>query len=80
MIEFILAMAEKYPIVVTILFFVGALRAVFKPLHLVIDAYVNFTDDPSDNEKWEKVKGHKYYKAVAWFIDYITSVKLPGHK
>lgn len=77
---FILELVAKYPTATSILLVIGVLRAVFKPLQGTIDAYVKATPSVSDDGKWEKVKAHKAFKALAWVIDYTASIKLPGRK
>lgn len=77
---FILDIVHKYPTAASILIIIGVLRAVFKPLQGVIDSYVNATEGVDDNERWEKIKAHKAFTSLAWFLDYTASIKLPGRK
>lgn len=56
---------------------VGLLRAVFKPIFAVVQAYVDHTPDKEDNEKLEKLKANRYYKMLVFILDYVTSIKLP---
>lgn len=78
-ISFILGLADKYPLAVTIFMVIGILRTVFKPLmgflHLLADA----TPSVKDNEFLSKLEQSKIYKGFAWIIDYISSIKLPGY-
>lgn len=79
LINFILEMAQKYP-QLTILFIVmGVLRVVFKPLFSFLRVVAEATPSQADNILLDKVQDSKVYKAVAWFLDYIASVKLPGY-
>lgn len=55
-------------------------RAVFKPACSVIQAYVDATPSQSDNEKWQKVRDHKAFKAVAYVMDLLLSIKIPQKK
>lgn len=77
---FILELVAKYPTAASILIVIGILRAVFKPLQGVVEAYVKATPSLEDDGKWQKIQQHKAFKAVAWLIDYTASIKLPGRK
>ncbi len=79
-IELIIGLAGKYPIVASIFMVVGVLRAVFKPLFTFLHVVADATPSAKDNELLLKVEGGKVYKAIAWFMDYIASIKLPGQK
>ena len=69
--------AEKAPFMIS---FIGVARLIFKPLVSFIDKFVEATPSPKDNVFWEGVKGSPYYKAVAWVVDLIFSIKLPAPK
>lgn len=71
---------EKYPQVVSVLVVIGALRVVFKPLIAVLQAYVDYTVDPKDNELLAKFLDSSVYKAVAYLLDLVGSIKLPAKK
>lgn len=79
LIQMVLALGSKYPVLLTIFAVMGVLRAVFKPLFLFLDAVVIATPGPGDNEILAKVKASKPYQLVATALDYIASVKLPGY-
>jgi hypothetical protein len=75
-VQLILAFAMKYPITMAILAVMGTLRAIFKPIMSVAHAYVESTSSLNDDEVLKKIEGHKAFKAFAWFIDYIASIKI----
>ena len=77
---FIIDLVSSHPIVATILIAVGTLRAVFKPIVSVAQAYVDSTVDTSDNEKLKKIMESKLYKGFSWLLDYSASIKLPKGK
>lgn len=52
-------------------------RAVFKPACTLIQSYVDATPSKSDNETWAKIQNHKVFKAVAYAMDFLLSLKLP---
>lgn len=80
LIAFIIEMAGKYP-QLTILFVVmGVFRSVFKPLCSFLRVVADATPTKADNELLDKFQDSKVYKALAWFADYLLSVKLPGVK
>lgn len=60
-----------------VIIMVGA-RAVFKPLCIGIQAYVDASDDEGkDNALWAKVKENKIFKTLEFILDYAFSIKLP---
>jgi uncharacterized protein (UPF0254 family) len=78
-VAFVLGLAQKYPLALSVFSVVGVLRAVFKPIVSGLRAVADATPSPKDNALLDKVEGGKVFKAVAWFIDYISSIKLPGY-
>lgn len=75
--EFLLTFIQKYPIFSQIIFVIGALRIIFKPLMSIIQNYVDYTPSPKDNEFLKKIMDSFLYQKFVWFIDYIGSIKLP---
>ena len=75
--ELILALVAKYPAIATALIIIGGLRAVFKPLMSAVQAYVDYTVDPKDNEKLKAIYASKAYKSLSFLLDYSASIKLP---
>lgn len=73
-------LAVKYPVIISILVVVGVLRAVFKPTFAVLHAYVLATPSKNDDAVLDKVEASGAYKAVAFVLDWVTSIKLPEKK
>lgn len=76
----VMAVAEKYPVIVKIFFYLGVVRHFMKPLMSLAVTYVQFTPSKSDNEWLDKVVKNKIYKVVAYLLDWSVSVKLPKEK
>lgn len=76
--QIIIDMISSYPAVAQVIFVIGALRIVFKPLQGIIENLVAYTDSKKDDELWAKIKENKLYKWLAWLIDYTASIKIPG--
>ena len=57
--------------------FMGAARLVFKPLTLLVDAFVKITPKKTDDAWWLKVQESKWFKLVSPVLDYVLSLKLP---
>jgi hypothetical protein len=74
--ELIVMLVGKYPMLVAVFSIVGVLRAVFKPLMSLIEAYVGATESKKDDAVVEGFKAGKIYKAIVWFIDYFSSIKI----
>lgn len=70
-------LAVQYPWVMAIVVVMGVFRAIFKPIMTVVEKYVEATPSKSDDAFLAKIKESKVYRAVAWFADYLLSVKLP---
>jgi hypothetical protein len=70
-------LAGQFPIVTSILAVMVVCRVIFKPLSLIIDNVVEETPSKGDNIIWDKIKNSMIYKAIAWTIDLLASVKLP---
>lgn len=79
LIETVLGLAEKYPLVVSIFAVMGVLRSVFKPMVSFSRLVVQATPTLKDDMWLDKAMESKIYKGLAWFFDYITSIKLPGY-
>lgn len=73
----LLLMVQKYPLVSTILFVMGALRTVIKPFMVFYEKHVAETPETTDDEKLAGIKSAKWYKALSFVLDYTASVKLP---
>ncbi len=79
-IQILLAFIAKYPLASSLFMIMGVLRAVFKPLVTAARAYVESTPGLGDDEKLDGIMGSSAYKAVAFELDFVASIKLPGTK
>lgn len=70
------AFMAKYPQLSTLLMVMGALRAVFKPIFAVLQAYVDSTPDQADNAKLAAAESSSWYKGMSFVLDWFASVKL----
>ena len=68
------------PIFLALFVVQGFCRFFFKPLVVAISAYVQWTPEPGDNAIWDKVLANKWYKLLAFMVDWLASIKLPGRK
>lgn len=75
--EILLPLISKYPVVSSILLIVGGLRVVLKPIMVAAKAYVDYTATTSDNEKLAAIESSKLYKTISFVLDYLASIKLP---
>lgn len=78
--QLIIEMVLQYPGLTSAFVIIGLLRAVFKPIFSVAQAYVKETADPDDDKKLAKFMESKPYKAMAWLLDYTASIKVPVKK
>jgi uncharacterized membrane protein YqaE (UPF0057 family) len=54
----------------------GAFRAVFKPLMLLLETIAVFTPNKKDDQLFKEVNEGNTYKSVRFFFDYIASIKI----
>jgi hypothetical protein len=69
---------EKYPILMTVFFVIGFLRAINKPLFTFLGTLVKATPTPKDDEILQTVETSKIYKAIVFVLDWTASVKIPA--
>lgn len=67
----------KSEMAVSIFAIVGILRSINKPLMTFLNSVVGATPSNKDNLFLEKMVKSKAYKAIAYFLDWSASVKLP---
>lgn len=78
--EVIVQLITKYPVVAAIFVAIGVFRTIFKPIMTVVDLFVASTPSKKDDAVVAGFKSGKIYKALVWFVDYTTSIKLPVAK
>jgi hypothetical protein len=79
-VDIVIFFAQKNPSLLGFFAAMGVFRAVFKPIMLLLEKYVEATPSKSDDEKLEKLKANKHYKALVVVVDYLMSIKLPVKK
>jgi hypothetical protein len=67
---------DKYPVLASILLGMGIARAVFKPVFSILRTIVSATPSAKDDAVLDKVESSKAYKAVAYVLDYLASIKI----
>ena len=72
----LLELAYNYPIVITVLSIIGALRIIMKPLFSILHQAVDFTPSNKDNVLLAKIEESKIFKAFIYFLDLFASIKL----
>lgn len=73
----IIGFGESYPIIFTIVFFMGAIRLFMKPIMGAIEIYTAKTPTKSDDEFVAKIKNNIIYKIVSYVLDWAASIKIP---
>lgn len=70
------SLADKFPVITTILMVMGTLRAIAKPLSTFVHEVVKATPTAKDDEFVAKIEASKVYSSLHWALDYFTSIKL----
>lgn len=68
----------KAPWLATIIFAIGALRLVIKPVMLAVEWYTKQTNNPNDDVAVLKFQAGPFYKTLSIALDWIGSIKLPA--
>jgi len=77
MIGWLIPFMSSNPHLAVLITIMGVSRTVFKPACALIQTYVDSTPSVIDNEKWKKIQEGKYFKALAYGMDFFLSIKLP---
>lgn len=72
----VLALAQKAPIVSSILMVVGIARLVIKPLLAIARSVVQATPSAADDAALDKVEQSSVLKGLLWALDYLFSIKI----
>lgn len=75
--EFVLYLAQKFPLVLGVLAGVGVLRAVNKPLFMALKSIASATPTQKDDKILEDIERSNLYKFISFVLDWFASVKLP---
>lgn len=73
---FIVGFAQKHPWLLTVLAAIATLRLVFKPIMSAVEAYVKSTPSTGDDEFVARARHSPAFKAFAWLLDYLGSIKV----
>lgn len=76
----LMSLLGKYPLIGSILMVMGILRSVFKPLFALARAYVSASPSAKDDAALDGIEKSAIYKGLAFALDYLASIKLPGAK
>lgn len=69
-------MLEVWAILKSLATVIGFIRMVMKPIMTIIEKAVEETETEKDDVILEKILGSSIYKALAWIIDYLGSIKI----
>jgi hypothetical protein len=75
---FIAGLAAKYPVLVTIMFWIGVLKFSFKPIMTVIEGIVAATPSATDDAKLKAFESGTVYRWLVWGLDWFTGIKTPS--
>lgn len=75
--QLILNFLSANPHLAVIITIVSVLRAVFKPIMLAVQAYVDSQPNQSVKDSWASLLNSKVFMTVSHVIDFLTSIKLP---
>lgn len=76
----LIELAQRFPALLGVFAAIGVLRAVFKPLMAFLRVVADATPTEKDNEVLDGFVQSGLYKGIAFVVDYLTSIKLPGVK
>lgn len=72
---FLAGLVGNYPILMSIVFIVGALRVVMKPLVALLRAYVAYTPNAADDAALDAVEASSAWKTFLFVLDWVASIK-----
>jgi hypothetical protein len=72
----IIGLAEKYPVIASILILLGSLRLLIKPIMAGVRLWTTSTESTRDDELLDKVERSWGYTAFLFLLDWLTSIKL----
>ena len=80
LLSLLVAGAQKYPVLTTLIAFMGSMRAWAKPLSSLVRAVVDLTPSQADNTFLDRVlrflHEHPVGKVLAYLLDWFASIKL----
>ncbi len=76
-IQQILAWANQYPTVATIIMIIGTLRLIMKPLMSFLHQLVAITPGTGDDQLLDEVEHSQIYTTFMYILDWFASIKPP---
>lgn len=76
LIDLIQTVTNASPILTSIIFFVGILRVINKPLFSILKSIAQKTDTTSDDRVLEAVETSKAYQWFSYSLDWLGSIQL----
>ena len=76
----LIGLAQKYPIILTIVSIMGMARVILKPLMTLLHTVVKETETTKDDTFLASLEESAVYKGIVWLLDYAISLKLPTSK
>lgn len=70
-------LANTYPIISTLIFAIGLVRVVNKPIFSILHKLAAETETKRDDEILAVVEESKWYKGLSYVLDWTASIKLP---
>lgn len=80
LVQFVIEFLARFPVVHSIVAIVGALRLIVKPIVSAARAVAAMTPSKGDDEFLASVETSRGYKIIAFVLDWLASIKLPGTK
>lgn len=74
--DFAVGLMGTHPAFATVLMIVGLFRVLFKPLIAMVDAYVNYTENKTDDKMFKDFLASPFYSTIVFILDYLASIKL----
>ncbi len=72
------ALTAKYGVILTVIAWIGILRAVFKPLMSFVESVVKATPGKADDAAIAHFETGPVYKWLIWSLDWLASIKPPA--
>lgn len=74
--QFILDLVTAHPTLSIVIVALNILRAIFKPLMTMLEAYVKATSGTKDDEILKVFEDSSIFRGLVWLVDYLTSIKI----
>lgn len=72
----VIALAVKYPWIVSVILISGTLRMINKPLFSLLRKFVLLTPTKSDDMFLDEVERSKTYIVICYLLDWFASIKI----